>query len=192
MNDNTQEACKSFNLKPFESSNPRAQGVLISTKVSLLDTKLLISFHLTDPDQKVILQDIKSNPSRVIGLWNQTCFEFFLKCQSTGQYIEFNISPSHDWNIFHFSKLGDELNELSEIQSLIIQSEYKDSSFTILFKADLRNLPNSFNQISDLYISTTAVINIEDTLSYWAIKHTDDRPNFHHPESYIKLIDTLK
>ena len=41
--------------------------------------------------------------SRVTGLWEDTCFEFFLADDSELGYVEFNFSPAGDWQVFRFS-----------------------------------------------------------------------------------------
>jgi hypothetical protein len=41
-------------------------------------------------------------PARADGLWRQTCFEMFLRDPSSGEYLEFNFSPSGQWAAWRF------------------------------------------------------------------------------------------
>src|SRR4026207_875348 len=40
------------------------------------------------------------NHSRKGGLWQKTCFDFFLAIRGEPQYWEFNMSPAGDWNAY--------------------------------------------------------------------------------------------
>ncbi len=175
---------KEYTLKPFKDvSHPFS----IQTRVALANKKLLLSFELEGDLETILIPGQKINPSRAIGLWNQTCFECFLKSNQDHQYIEFNFSPSHDWNCFHFLSLSDELKEWGQVKDIVIESKITSNTIVLMAKIDLKHLPSALQNTHELKISTTAVISTDKGLSYWAIKHMDDRPNFHHPESYVKL-----
>ncbi|EQC44921.1 hypothetical protein [Bacteriovorax sp. Seq25_V] len=175
---------KDFTLKPFEEAE---HPFTITTRVALANKKLLLSFEVAGDISAIFLPKQKINPSRAIGLWNQTCFECFLKSNLDNQYIEFNFSPSHDWNCFHFHSVSDELKEWTQLKDIIIESKTTENGIILMAKIDLKFLPASLTMANELRISTTAVISTDKGISYWAIKHMDDRPNFHHPESYVRL-----
>lgn len=35
-------------------------------------------------------------------LWHRNCFEFFIRSAQSNEYLEFNLSPEGNWNVFHF------------------------------------------------------------------------------------------
>lgn len=176
-------------LKPF---NGPTFPFEIKTNISFNGDLVTVDYKISNLIESVALTSRKTKPQRTIGLWNSTCFELFLKNKGSNEYIEFNFSSSHDWNCFKFQNQNDQLREWTQLNKVEITS-FRDTNLYHLKVTFLKpQLPSNFQELERLLYSTTTVIkHSDDSYSYWAIKHTDNKPNFHHPESFVELVVTL-
>jgi hypothetical protein len=116
-------------------------------------------------------------------LWKTTCFELFLMPDGPA-YCEFNLSPSERWAAYDFAAYRDGMAERPvdhEPQTLIRQG----SNFAI-FDASipLAALPDGACRMN-----LAAVIEEEGgTLSYWALAHPADKPDFHDPACFVATL----
>lgn len=172
-----------FTLIPFD---PRAAPkILIETELNQNVDSLFISYRIRIGLDLIDCGNGTPKKERITGLWEKTCFELFIK-NEIDQYVEFNFSPSFEWNCFYFDKSGDALKELGKMQapvSDILFSEDHLLHFSVI-KKDL--FPDGFfDSVHSLNVGITAVIKEKTgALSYWALSHEDSRPNFHHFNSF--------
>lgn len=117
------------------------------------------------------------------GLWRSTCLEMFARAGEGPGYVEFNLSPAFDWAVYRFSGVRQGMSEAGGPPSTT--RSFDDRSERIVevgwsFEAlpELRTQP--------LHIGLSAVIEARDgSISYWALAHPSDKPDFHHPESFV-------
>ncbi|WP_127715941.1 hypothetical protein [Halobacteriovorax sp. HLS] len=174
---------KKFQLKPYKESDLQ---VHLQAEFLLKDKIIELRFELRDPHCKVNLEQLNV-AKRVIGLWEKTCFEFFILNTKSKDYYEFNFSPSSDWNCFYFSKKGDPLNEYTQIESIETEALKTNESYQLTVKLHADSFHNEFLKPEFMKIALTSVLKSNEELSYWAISHQDLRPNFHHFDSFVKL-----
>jgi hypothetical protein len=119
-------------------------------------------------------------PAVVLGgradeLWRTTCFEAFLK--SGEAYWEFNFSPSEAWASYRFDGYragGRPAVELASPGPLELEDGYAE--FEVTFEP-----PPGVT-----HLGLSAVIQTTDgAISYWALVHPSDKPDFHHPDSFV-------
>ncbi|NOT77866.1 MAG: hypothetical protein HOP07_02545 [Bacteriovoracaceae bacterium] len=170
-----------FSLIPFDS---RTQpDIMINCELTNTNETLFISYKMTGDLASINLGDGSSLHGRVIGLWNKTCFELFLK-NKKDQYFEFNFSPTFEWNAFYFEKKGDPLTEYAAQDKIVINVLHSLENFTLIAEIDKRHMPKDFFT-SEISVGITSVIkDKKDSMSYWALSHADQKPNFHHFESF--------
>ena len=113
-------------------------------------------------------------PERTKGLWEDTCYEFFLGRINQPDYLEVNLSPAGAWNSFAFT---DVRTDMRETDMMILSSwEYRCSSKQAQFSAELQHhLPPGNYQLG---ISTV----IKETTGkryYFALQHEGIQPDFH-------------
>ena len=125
------------------------------------------------------------NKERLIKLWEKTCFEFFIKNQN-GSYIEFNFSPTFEWNCFYFEKKGDALKEWQQMNRPKTDILLSLNNFFMIIEIKKDDFPSGFfNHLAERECAVTCVIKEKSgRLSYWALHHADVKPNFHHFESF--------
>lgn len=123
---------------------------------------------------------VESDPDlgRADGLWRTTCFEVFAQLRD-GSYAEFNISPSGQWAAYHFSSYREGGGDLDgHVQ--VIRSEQAGGAFELDAILHWPEWPHIDR------IALSAVIEATDgSLSYWALAHPSDKPDFHHPDSFV-------
>lgn len=123
-------------------------------------------------------------PTPTDGLWQHTCFEAFVAATGEAAYREFNFSPSSQWAAYRFSaeRERDLATEARE-PALPMPPPLIDTTpraLTLTARVPVTALPRS---PSVLHIGLSAVIEERDgRLSYWALHHPGERPDFHHPD----------
>ena len=108
-------------------------------------------------------------------LWRTTCFEAFLKGEEA--YWEFNFSPSEQWASYRFDGYrsgGRQAIELASPARLELEDAYAE--FEVIFER-----PPGVTRMG-----LSAVIeDVDGAISYWALAHPSDKPDFHHPDSFV-------
>ncbi|WP_277458531.1 MULTISPECIES: DOMON-like domain-containing protein [Methylococcus] len=117
------------------------------------------------------------------GLWEHTCFEAFLKPDDGAQYLEFNFSPSGEWAAFVFSgyRVGKAFGEKLQPALARRQTENRLELDATLGPELLAGI----GVYTGLRIALCTVV--EDAggnLSYWALRHPAEAPDFHHPDGF--------
>jgi len=126
-----------------------------------------------------------SDVGRTDGLWRSTCFEVFAMTGGGG-YAEFNISPSGEWAAYGFSGYREGQSNLpGPIE--VIRAEPAGDAFELDAIISWRDWPRIDR------IGLSAVIeDIDGSLSYWALAHPSDKPDFHHPDSFTLTLPPLE
>jgi hypothetical protein len=117
---------------------------------------------------------------RADGLWRTTCFEAFLQPDGESGYVELNFSPSERWAAYDFNAPREGMAERPmprEPDSTMRQG----SSFAIFDAA----VPAQGLPTIACAMGFTAVIEEEGgILSYWALQHGGEAPDFHDPACF--------
>lgn len=125
---------------------------------------------LVVPEQK--------SPDRADDLWRHTCFEFFLY-DGDGRYREFNFSPSQQWAAYRFSGYRTDMQPFDPVRPPEIVAEKGNDLFVLtvfLSRADIKTASRA---------ALSAVLEEPaKRLSYWALVHGGDRPDFHDPACF--------
>jgi hypothetical protein len=207
-------------LKPFGEPSI-ASEFAIEAQVTPLGKQILIEYrchgnlfpHLRIPSRS-------ERPQRLDRLWEHTCFEAFLARKSSDstllleEYWELNISPSRDWNLYHFDayRQGQRPEEAVEsIQTEVIHFYQSSSSqepsrllnsrglqLNLALDTSALTLPvieqkeqkeqktrESVHATFVWVLGLTAVLENQDgTKSYWALAHHGGKPDFHLRSSF--------
>lgn len=147
--------------------------------------RLSLRYVLGGPVRNVRLSARTSEPRRTDDLWTQTCFEAFLAPTGGDVYWEVNLSPSGDWNVYRFDGYRRGMQPEMRVPAAATELE-RASCGTVTLRAaiDLATLPEL--ALGALDASLAAVVQTADgTLSYWAVAHETDRPDFHRRGSFV-------
>jgi hypothetical protein len=155
------------------------------------DGTLGVTYTLRGDLDRVRIPDRR--PARVAErLWQHTCCELFVRCVDAAAYHEFNFSPSSEWAAYGFDRYREGARLLDA--SLDPQVTVRRGSAALELDAVV-----ALERLSPLYaraaltVSVTAVVEDRDgVLSYWALAHPADKPDFHHGNAFVLELDEIR
>jgi len=149
--------------------------------------ELLMTFRL-DGDLGRIRVPAAHQPRIASDLWRHTCFEVFIAFERQPAYHEFNFSPSGEWTVYAFSgyRAGGPLAD--ETLRPRIDVRFDGGRLELEARVRLSTL-SVIHPSSPLRIGLAAIIEADDgTLSYWALRHQGDKPDFHDADTFALLL----
>jgi hypothetical protein len=145
--------------------------------------------YFLDGDVSNIALPASAAPRQVDGLWQHTCFEAFIGGQGSRAYCEFNFSPSTEWAAYGFSGYRASMVPLEYTTPPTVAVSVTGDRIAleaVIPLEALLALPGD----GTLLVGLAAVI--EDThgrLSYWALAHRAERPDFHSAAGFVLEIE---
>ena len=125
---------------------------------------------------------------RTDDLWRRTCFEAFLRPTGQEGYLELNFSPSSEWAAYSFSGYRKEMTPAALAATPVIMCEHDAQRLTL--EAHL-TFAQPVNVALELALS--AVLRERSgKISYWALRHAPDKPDFHHDASFAAMLDGVR
>ena len=127
-------------------------------------------------------------PRHVDGLWQHTCFEVFVAVEGDMAYREFNFSPSGQWASYGFRDYRQRDENGPPLPTLPVTSRRVDDVLELEARIPRGALPSA----RMLQVGLSAVIEeMGGKLSYWALRHPEARPDFHHRQGFaLQLAQT--
>jgi hypothetical protein len=181
---------KEFSLEPFPLNNPLPflNRLKITGKIGRCSNTLSVSYALIGPLAEIVIPAPADIHVRKNGLWEETCFEFFVASKDSAQYWEFNLSPAGHWNVYSFKSYRQDMREEPAFMSLPFGVSRQVDAFGLSLKLDLdRIIPAD----RILKAAASAVIkSIDDKITYWALTHPGPQADFHRRDSFIIELDT--
>jgi hypothetical protein len=162
----------------------RAVWVLVRRSAS----ELQMTFRL-DGDLPRIRIPSPGPPRIGTELWRHTCFEAFIAVEGRQAYHEFNFAPSGEWCVYALSSYrnGGPLADQELRPHIATRSTGSQLELDAIVRLD--SLSDIHSQ-SVLRIGLNAVIEASDgTFSYWALRHSADKPDFHNAEGFALLLE---
>lgn len=165
-------------LSPFHSKRNYNVHVEFERQSNILK----LTYSLVGEIEEVTLPSYRQG-ERQNQLWENTCFELFLSNEKSEEYLEFNISPAGDWNIYHFDGLRSGMKEETKASVTLFPPNKQSTTYTQTVEV---NLEDTVFANSPLNIGITTVTRMNEEVEYWALVHPHhDRPDFHHPAGHI-------
>ena len=154
---------------------PRGPIQFIFATVQHSGGRLSLAFTAAGAIDKVLVPS-PAQPARADGLWQHTCFEMFMRRPGDDAYLEFNFSPSGEWAAYAFDGYRSGMRPLDTAPP---SSRLVAGADTIELLVSLPLPPQEWN------IGLSAIIeDAQGAISYWAICHPSDKPDFHHPGGF--------
>jgi hypothetical protein len=149
---------------------------------------LAISFCL-EGDITRIRVPSRGVPRVATQLWQHTCFEVFVAIEGQPAYHEFNFAPSAEWAAYSFCGYrdgGSLTNEMRPPQITVQLTDRRLELDTLVLLDDL----SAIHPRAPLRLGLSAVIEASDgTLSYWALHHPADKPDFHAADAFALRLE---
>jgi hypothetical protein len=166
------------------SETVRAVEVRIRRSAS---AELQMTFRI-DGDIRRIRVPPPAVPRIATQLWRHTCFEAFIAVEGQPAYHEFNFAPSGEWAVYAFSGYRNGGPLANEMMRPHIAVRTTDSRLELDALVRLDGLSANHPRAS-LRIGLSAVIEASDGLSYWALRHRADKPDFHDAAGFSLLLE---
>jgi hypothetical protein len=166
-----------YRLVPHASALPAlAKGVSVA-RTPLGGGRHQLTYTVEDAGRIVLPR--MASCERADKLWQETCFELFLRRHDGPEYYEFNFSPSRRWAAYAFKGYRDGMTEHPIDVAPLIDSQLHGDRYFL--RVEIPGLPQGMT-----VAGISAVLSEKSHVtSYWALNHPGPRPDFHHPESFI-------
>ncbi len=121
-------------------------------------------------------------------LWRHTCFEAFIAVEGHPAYHEFNFAPSGEWAAYAFCgyRNGGILPDDAMSPQIAVRSTGTRFEMDAIVRLDLLS---AIHTDAPLRLGLAAVIETSDGLSYWALRHPVDKPDFHDANGFTMLLE---
>lgn len=156
---------------------PAVDAIEVSAKRTP-DGQLLLLYAIAGRMDAIALPPAAS-PCHTDGLWRHTCLEAFLRAEDESGYGEYNLSPSRAFAAYRFDAYRAGMANASVAPPAIAT---RQTASCLVLRARLRpSRPDARWRLN-----LTAVIEAHDgTHAYWALRHGDGKPDFHHPDCFV-------
>lgn len=153
----------------------------------LMSAELAMSFCLQGDISRIHLPS-PGVPRFGAELWRHTCFEAFIAVEGQPAYHELNFAPSREWAGYAFGKYRDDASPIDEATcpQIAVRSSASRFSLDALLRLDLLS---SLHPRARLRVGLSAVVEADDGLSYWALRHPAGKPDFHDPDGFVLLLE---
>ena len=167
-------------LKPHTSSPP-TPITQISVQVWRQVDRLSLFYRL-EGDLDAVRWPLLRPHGPADELWRTTCLEAFVQPTSDRRYVELNFSHSNEWAAYAFATTREGMRTLERVDVrhwVWPDPDERDYAVGIGFE-------ETFVAAQPWRLGLSAVIEaIDGTISYWALAHPSDKPDFHHPDSFV-------
>ncbi|GAA6140872.1 DOMON-like domain-containing protein [Hydrogenophaga sp. 5NK40-0174] len=156
----------------------------LSVHIALVETPegphLQLEYLLQGPIARLKWPEPNPQAEFTDGLWQHTCMEAFVGAAGSEAYREFNFSPSGDWAIYDFSRCRERTTSALPALAPAIACTPRESTLLLTARVPFADVPSG----PSLQWNLSAVLEDHDgQLSYWALAHPADKPDFHHPQA---------
>ena len=175
-----------FSLSPHPASPPGpVRGIRVSVRRE--DEALLLQYQLEGDLDSVLLPQ-QDMPKRADNLWKHTCFEAFIGSGGSPRYREYNFSPSGAWAIYDFDGYRTGMRADAWVVVPGIMTRRDAGAFILDATVDVRWMTAAM--AAGPKLGVTAVIEDKSgVLSYWALEHPSEKPDFHHADGFVIVQD---
>jgi hypothetical protein len=176
-----------INLLPFQTDADQKK-IQLSVVIQRTGSLLELTYELHGEIDQILIPQKKNHPERLDYLWEHTCYEAFICTDRDAGYWEANISPSGDWNFYRFEEYRKGQSVESKLDRIESQVGTSSSIFSLKAKLDLLGVISSSHS-EPINLGLTAVIEGKNAAkSYWAVRHSGQKPDFHLRQSFaIKI-----
>lgn len=145
--------------------------------------------YALDADLSAVRIQALRSPRQADELWKHTCFEAFIAASSgSDEYRELNFSPSTEWAAYSFERYRQGMTPVTLPSAPRIDVARSGSQLVVEARVPVQGLlPERWRAPNEkLRIALSAVIEDESgRITYWALKHAPDKPDFHHAAGFI-------
>jgi len=173
---------RNFSLEPFLSDGP-LPSLKITGSIARRGDKLAVRYNLRGDLAELMIPALADRPARKHGLWEETCFEFFLGVKGYPRYWEFTLSPAGHWNVYGFAGYRQGMAEERAFTSLPVSVRRRPDSLLVAVEPAVDGIVTADRPLS---VGIAAVIKLAGGgLTYWALIHPGPQADFHRRDSFL-------
>lgn len=176
-----------FTLVPHPVCKPGAVRTVVVDVGTLPQGVLALRFVL-EGDLRALRVAEPGKSERVDELWRHTCFEAFV-AGADGAYSEFNLAPSGAWAAYAFDGYRSGMRPLDLAPR--IETEVRPDRLELRAQLDLSRLTYSTAAGPSRLGASAVFEDCTGGLSYWALRHAAEKPDFHHADGFVVALGAL-
>lgn len=135
---------------------------------------------------RVVLPEAREEWSgRTDELWRHTCFEAFLQPAGRPDYLEFNFATSLQWATYRFDAYREGM-AASSVTPTALSGCIPPRGLELEIDIEPGRFARPDLPAPAWRLGLSAVIeDVDGAKTYWALAHPSDKPDFHHPDSFV-------
>jgi len=171
-----------FSLQPFSPISP-ALNFQVTGHIARRPHQLAVRFALQGKLAELVIPAPADLPVRQHGIWEETCFEFFLGVKDSPRYWEFNLSPAGPWNVYRFDGYRQGMVEEAALTSLPLRLRRRPDLLRLALELDVGRIVSADQPLE---VGIAAIIKLAGGgLTYWALTHPGPQADFHRRDSFL-------
>ncbi len=136
---------------------------------------VMITYRVNGAIEKLVFAP-EVHQERTDRLWQNSCFEIFVRIKDQRSYHEYNFAPTTHWAAYGFADRRHGMYDLKDVATPHIQTHINDQGF-MLQVAATGVIPAEHN----VEIGLSVIIEDKDGAhSYWALAHPTGQADFHN------------
>jgi hypothetical protein len=167
---------RSFSLQPFPGACA-PPDLVISGSITRTSTTLAIEYRLRGRLEGLVIPAPAERPVRKHGLWQETCFEFFLGVKQSRRYWELNLSPAGHWNVYRFAAYRQGMQEEKAVTALPFNVHAQSDSLSLFVEFPLGRIIEA-HQLLEIAVSAVIQPGVGQA-TLWALIHPGPQADFH-------------
>lgn len=168
-----------FELAPYPGAAVPA-GARIQGTARRVGAILELEWRLQVPAEAI--PALAARPERRRELWEATCCECFLRSPEHAGYWELNLSPAGHWNVFRFLGYRTGMMDEPAVSALACTITRDAAGCEVRVALDTTAL--GLAEVAWELAIATVLAEPGGRISYWALAHPGEQPDFHHPEAF--------
>ena len=143
---------------------------------------LSVRFEVRGSLSKLAIPAAAETPRRKNRLWEETCLELFLGTAESGEYWEFNLSPSGHWNVYRFPRYREGMRQEQAFPSLPFAVRIGPEALELSMELGVGKILRTEETIQ---AGVAAVVKtVHGDTNHWALIHPASRPDFHRRDGF--------
>ena len=156
--------------------------------IELYDDKLTLEYQILG-DLSHYHFPKQTKQERANELWLDTTFELFIAPTNSDEYWEINISPSTQWNVYHFTSYKEGMKESNIISQPTIKTDEYHNEYRLTFESSVPK--EYFDQASHINLCVI-LLDQKGVRHFYSIKRREGSPNFHDRDYFMTLKEEVK
>lgn len=156
----------------------------IGVAVTRLEGGLELVYRIQGDLARLCLPAAVAKPGFSDHLWQHTCLEAFIGRRGLPAYREFNFAPHGAWAVYDFVACRERADLPRPTDAPVISFARTEGELCLIALIPAALLPEDAAELG-----LTAVLEaIDGTLSYFALSHPGERPDFHDRRAWLACL----